>query len=89
MPLLQYLPGVLFISFNADYRVLYQPLTEKSVDDAMQYYRTFYSAPKAVLVSVLFFSNLLLTPSHLVLRSHRHMLIFLRVGRTFCIWSWQ
>jgi ER membrane protein SH3 len=47
------LTGVLFISFNADYRVLYQPLTEKSVEDAMQYYKTFYNAPKAVLVSAI------------------------------------
>ncbi|KIM32798.1 hypothetical protein M408DRAFT_313003 [Serendipita vermifera MAFF 305830] len=43
-----FLLGVLFISFNADYRVLYQPLTEPSIEDAMQYYKTFYNAPKAV-----------------------------------------
>ncbi|KAG8804292.1 hypothetical protein FRC16_010621 [Serendipita sp. 398] len=42
--------GVLFISFNADYRVLYQPMTDKTIDDAVQFYTTFHNAPKAVLV---------------------------------------
>ena len=51
--------GVLFISFNADYRVLYQPLTEPAIEDAMHYYKTFYNAPKAVQVRV-FCSNELL-----------------------------
>lgn len=46
------LSGVLFISFNADYRVLYQPPTDASVDDAMHYYKTFYNAPKAVQVCI-------------------------------------
>jgi len=40
--------GVLFISFNADFRILYQPMTDKTIDDAIQYYTTFYNAPKAV-----------------------------------------
>lgn len=43
--------GVLFISFNADYRVLWQPLTDKAIDDAFYYYSTFYNAPKIVQVS--------------------------------------
>lgn len=43
--------GVLFISFNADYRVLWQPLTDKAIDDAFYYYTTFYNAPKVVQVS--------------------------------------
>ncbi|KAG9052949.1 hypothetical protein FS842_008983 [Serendipita sp. 407] len=41
--------GVLFISFNADYRVLYQPMTDKTIDDAVQFYTIFHNAPKAVL----------------------------------------
>jgi len=43
-----FLLGVLFISFNADYRVLWQPLTDKAIDDAFYYYSTFYNAPKIV-----------------------------------------
>jgi len=44
-----FLLGVLFISFNADYRILYQQMTDKTIDDAIQFYTTFYNAPKAVL----------------------------------------
>ncbi|KZV85704.1 hypothetical protein EXIGLDRAFT_712263 [Exidia glandulosa HHB12029] len=40
--------GVEFVNFNIDQRLLFQPLTQKSLDDAYFYYATFFNAPIAV-----------------------------------------
>ncbi|KAG8900757.1 hypothetical protein FRB99_005771 [Tulasnella sp. 403] len=40
--------GVLFISFNVDYRLLYLPPTPEAAQAGFQFYTTFYNAPVAV-----------------------------------------
>jgi len=40
--------GVLFICFNVDYRLLWTELTEETVNDGIQFYATFFSAPPAI-----------------------------------------
>ncbi|KAG8847151.1 hypothetical protein FRB96_001669 [Tulasnella sp. 330] len=40
--------GVLFISFNVDYRLLYGEVTPEAFQAALQFYTTFYTAPVAV-----------------------------------------
>ncbi|KAF7317921.1 hypothetical protein MKEN_00880200 [Mycena kentingensis (nom. inval.)] len=40
--------GVLFICFNIDYRVLWVPLSDETVQDGFQFYTTFYNAPPAI-----------------------------------------
>ncbi|KAH9044237.1 Shr3 amino acid permease chaperone [Lactarius hengduanensis] len=43
-----FLFGVLLACFAIDYRVLFSTLTEETVEDAFQYYRTFYNAPPGI-----------------------------------------
>ena len=43
--------GVLFICMNVDYRVLFQPLTDETIRDGMEFYTTFFFAPPAIKVS--------------------------------------
>ncbi|KAG9014361.1 hypothetical protein FRB94_012767 [Tulasnella sp. JGI-2019a] len=40
--------GVLFISFNVDYRLLYGEVTPEAFQAGLQFYTTFYNAPVAV-----------------------------------------
>ncbi|THH04010.1 hypothetical protein EW146_g10290 [Bondarzewia mesenterica] len=40
--------GVLFICFNVDYRLLHDTLTDEIVNDAFQFYTTFFNAPPAI-----------------------------------------
>jgi len=43
-----FLLGVLFINFNVDQRVLYNLPTDLEVQQAFEYYKTFFNAPPAV-----------------------------------------
>jgi hypothetical protein len=43
-------PGVLFICFNVDHRVLYTELSEEVISDGFQFYTTFFNAPPAIKV---------------------------------------
>lgn len=43
-----FLTGIQFICFNVDYRILYTPLTEETINDGFQFYTTFYNAPPAI-----------------------------------------
>jgi hypothetical protein len=43
-------PGVLFICFNVDHRVLYTELSEEVINDGFQFYTTFFNAPPAIKV---------------------------------------
>jgi hypothetical protein len=47
--------GVLLACFTVDYRVLFEPLTEESIQDGFQYYKTFYNAPLGIKVQNIFF----------------------------------
>ena len=42
--------GVLLACLAIDYRVLFSTLTEETVEDGFQYYRTFYNAPPGIKV---------------------------------------
>jgi ER membrane protein SH3 len=42
--------GVLLACFTVDYRVLFEPLTEETIQDGFQYYKTFYNAPLGIKV---------------------------------------
>lgn len=43
-------PGVFFICFNVDHRILWGQLTEDVVADGFQFYTTFFNAPPAIKV---------------------------------------
>jgi hypothetical protein len=43
-------PGVLFICFNVDHRVLYY-FSEEAADDGFQFYATFFNSPPAIKAS--------------------------------------
>ncbi|KDQ19028.1 hypothetical protein BOTBODRAFT_103426 [Botryobasidium botryosum FD-172 SS1] len=45
-----FLLGVLFINFNVDQRVLYNIPTDASVEQAFEYYKTFFNAPPAAML---------------------------------------
>ncbi|TDL23657.1 hypothetical protein BD410DRAFT_814310 [Rickenella mellea] len=40
--------GILFVCFNVDHRLLYQDITEQTIEDGFQFYTTFYNAPPAI-----------------------------------------
>ena len=48
------LPGVLAVCLNVDYRILFTPPTEGVVRDGFEFYATFYNAPPAIKVCVVF-----------------------------------
>jgi hypothetical protein len=43
-------PGVLFICFNVDHRILYGQLNQDVIQDGFQFYTTFFNAPPAIKV---------------------------------------
>lgn len=45
-------PGVLFICFNVDHRLLWGTITEDTVKDGFQFYETFYNSPPAIKVLI-------------------------------------
>lgn len=44
------LTGILFICLAVDYRVLFEPLTEETIQDGLEFYTTFFKSPPAIKV---------------------------------------
>ena len=42
--------GVLFICLAVDYRILFMPLTEETIQDGFEFYTTFFKSPPAIKV---------------------------------------
>lgn len=44
------LTGILFICLAVDYRVLFEPLTDETIQDGLEFYTTFFKSPPAIKV---------------------------------------
>ncbi|KAI0791615.1 ER membrane protein SH3-domain-containing protein [Irpex lacteus] len=40
--------GILFICLAVDYRVLFEPLTDETIQDGLEFYTTFFKSPPAI-----------------------------------------